>query len=403
MITPKEALIERLIRFHADRQRAGLRCKYARMAEGPFEFFRGTDLLFVDSWPALRPRKPGPAILICGDLHLENFGAFPTDDGDYHFDINDFDEAAVAPCSFDLVRCATSILLAAESWRLTPTQGTGMVLSFLDSYRETALADAALTEAESISVDLGSVAGVLDATRRGSRKQLLRRYTKQRGDGTWRFRCKSRGLKRVGANTLAAIIAAVEEFGREKGWHVLDVARRFSGIGSLGLRRYPLLIAEAVGDAPEPQFLTLKETIPSVLVPIADAQQPSYANEAERSVAAQRQLQGKPTAGLGALEIGARAFRIRAMIPEENRSSLYRLQKSPPRLREAVAAAGRVTARSHWRGSHVANGCRAPELRDWVASPALESVLAAAVRFADWIQRDYAMYVEAYRDGAFEE
>ena len=30
------------------------------------------------------------------------------------------DEAVVAPCSLDLVRCATSILLAAELWGLTP-------------------------------------------------------------------------------------------------------------------------------------------------------------------------------------------------------------------------------------------------------------------------------------------
>ena len=98
MISPKESLIEQLIRFHAERQRAGLRRKYQRMAEGPFEFFRGTDFLFARAWPQLRPREPGPAILICGDLHLENFRAFPTDAGDYHFDINDFDEAAVAPC-----------------------------------------------------------------------------------------------------------------------------------------------------------------------------------------------------------------------------------------------------------------------------------------------------------------
>ena len=43
-------------------------------------------------------------MLICGDLHLENFGAYRTDAGDFRFDINDFDEALVAPASFDLVR-----------------------------------------------------------------------------------------------------------------------------------------------------------------------------------------------------------------------------------------------------------------------------------------------------------
>ena len=49
------------------------------------------------------PLDLGPAILQCGDLHLENFGAYQTDDGEFRFDINDFDEALVAPCSLDLV------------------------------------------------------------------------------------------------------------------------------------------------------------------------------------------------------------------------------------------------------------------------------------------------------------
>jgi len=402
MITPKESLIERLIGFHADRQRGGLRRKYERMAEGAFAFFRGTDFLFALAWPELRPRDAGPAALICGDLHLENFGAFPTDNGDYRFDINDFDEAIVAPCSLDLVRCSTSILLAAESWRLTPTQGTGMVLSFLDSYREVVLADALLAEADATELELGSVAGLLDATRRGSRKELIRRYAKKKkNNGDWHFRVKARGLSRTGAKSRAAIVAALEEFGRSKGWRVLDVARRFCGVGSLGLRRYTLLVQQ--GDDPEPHLLELKEAVPSVLRPVADAVQPPHANEAERIVAAQRQLQGKPTAGLAWLECNGRPFRIRAMIPDENRSSLDRLQKSPLRLREAVAVAGRITARSQWRGSHVGNECRATALREWAASPALESVLPAAVRFADWVQRDFALYIEAYRDGAFEQ
>ena len=133
------------------------------------------------------------------------------------------------------------------------------------------------------------------------------------------------------------------------------------------------------GDLPEPVLMDLKEAVPSVLQPLADPTQLKFANEAERMVAAQRLLQGHPTAGLASLTCGGRPFRIRAMIPDENRSSLDRLQESPARLREAVAAAGRITARSHWRGSHLGAECRAEALREWAASPALESVLAAAV------------------------
>jgi uncharacterized protein (DUF2252 family) len=398
MTPPPKSLVESLILFHADRQRAGLRRKYARMAQGAFEFFRGTDQLYVRAWSALRPRDPGPAIVVCGDLHLENFGAFPTDDGEFRFDVNDFDEAAVAPCSFDLVRCATSILLAAESWRLTPTQGTGMVLEYLDSYRESVETECGSRQSDEADLALGTVAGLLDATRRGSRKALLRRYAKRRGDA-WRFRYQARGLSRIRRKTRHTIAESIEQFGRDNEWRVLDVARRFSGVGSLGLRRYPVLIHK--GDADEPRLMDLKEAVPSVLASLAQASPTAYANEAERVVAAQRLLQGKPTAGLSAVEIAGRAFRLRDMIPEENRSSLDRLQKSPRRLREAVAVAGRLTARLHRRGSHINGNDLSAALRAWAASPALEAVLAAAVRFADLVQRDFATYLDAYRDGAF--
>src|SRR5262249_15293185 len=115
-----EPLIADIIQFHTGRRPSGLRRKYQLMARGPFEFFRGTNFLFARAWPELQPSQPGPAVWLCGDLHLENFGAFPTDDGDFRFDINDFDDAVVGACSIDLLRCATSTLLAAESWRLTP-------------------------------------------------------------------------------------------------------------------------------------------------------------------------------------------------------------------------------------------------------------------------------------------
>ncbi len=126
---------EEVLRFNQGRKPRFLRLKYRRMAHDPFSFFRATNHLFARSWSEIHPPDVGPAVLLCGDLHLENFGAYRTDQGDFRFDINDFDDALVAPCSLDLVRCVTSILLAAELWRLTPTRATGMALAFLDEYR----------------------------------------------------------------------------------------------------------------------------------------------------------------------------------------------------------------------------------------------------------------------------
>jgi uncharacterized protein (DUF2252 family) len=397
MQTVASDLIETMRRYHADRRPSGFRRKLVRMAEGPFEFFRGTDFLFARAWPELKPGDPGPAVLICGDLHLENFGAFLTDDGDFRFDINDFDEAVVAPCSLDLVRCSTSILLAAESWRLTPTQATGMVLEFLDNYHHAIQKDG---NAEPVDgqPELGSIGSLLWATAQGTTKCMLRRYTVAKNGGRGIRHRKDR-ITGIGAKNSELVHDAVSTFGWQQNWKVLDIARRHAGIGSLGLRRYLVLVEE--GEQPEPILLDIKETVPSALRDLADVSVPPAANEAERIVSAQRQLQGKPTARLAALQIGDRWYRLRAMVPEENQSSLERLRENPRRLREAVAAAGRLTARSQYRGSQIGSANRFAQLKQWTDSPALESVLAAAVRFADFVQRDYELFLKAYRAGEF--
>src|SRR6516225_10149588 len=97
-----------ILRFNEGRKPGRVRLKLKRMAHDPFAFFRGADNLYAEAWPGLKPPEEGPAIPICGDLHLENFGAYRDDDGEFLYDITDFDEAVVAPCSVDLVRCATS-------------------------------------------------------------------------------------------------------------------------------------------------------------------------------------------------------------------------------------------------------------------------------------------------------
>jgi uncharacterized protein (DUF2252 family) len=45
-----------------------------------------------------------------------------TTEGDFRDDLNDFDEAVVVACSFDVVRCATSVILASEQWAIDPSR-----------------------------------------------------------------------------------------------------------------------------------------------------------------------------------------------------------------------------------------------------------------------------------------
>src|SRR5260370_18460402 len=140
VLSPDRPVFDEIVRFNADREPELVKRKLRRLDESVFTFFRGTDHLFGRGWTALKPANPGPSVLCCGDLHVENFGAYQTEEGDFRFDINDFDEALVAYCSFDLTRCTASTLLAGEVWGLHPLPATAPPPPHLAPY-PTALAD----------------------------------------------------------------------------------------------------------------------------------------------------------------------------------------------------------------------------------------------------------------------
>jgi uncharacterized protein (DUF2252 family) len=389
-------VVEEILRSNADRKWKLVRLKLARMDDGPFAFFRGTNHLFARAWAEVRPPDVGPSILICGDLHLENFGAYETEEGDFRFDINDFDDALVGPCSLDLVRCSTSILLAAEEWQLTPVTASGMVLAFLDQYR------AAVIQGKPGEIAPRSGEGpiweLLGATALGTRAERLERYTKLSRDGTRKIRWRRGRQPLISAARAAVLREAVERYGetigKAKVYRVHDVRGRIAGVGSLGLRRYTVLI-EGGGSPERNRLLDVKEERPPALLACTPEPQPDFGGtEAQRIVEAQRRLQAKPCAGLDVLDVATETMRMREMVPDEDHSSLERLREKPSKLRAAVEVAGRITAWSHLRGATIAAD-RATELIAWASGSALDAVLVSAVRFADRARADYREFHRA--------
>jgi uncharacterized protein (DUF2252 family) len=401
-------VINEIIRFNQDRKPKRVRIKLQRMATSAFAFFRGTDHLFARAWPTLKPPDLGPAVWISGDLHLENFGAYQTDDGDFRYDINDFDEALIAPCSLDLIRCTTSILLAAEEWQLTPLQATGIALVFLDQYRAavTETPDVAKVGEVTLTNGEGPLWDLLGLTAVGSQVKFLDHVTRKNKAGVRCILPDPNKYPSVSAKRAALVRKAVEQYGRHrklaKAYHVLDVRGRIAGIGSLGLRRYSVLI-EGDGSPDGNRVLDIKEARASSLLSCTSHRQPDTAgSEAQRIVNAERQLQAKPAVGLDVIAIDGLEYRMRELVPDENLSRLDRLQKEPEKLRSAVAAAGRITGWSQIRGCQVDLENRFPDLVRWVTGPALDSVLAAAVRYADRTQHEYQEFHQAYVGGWFD-
>jgi uncharacterized protein (DUF2252 family) len=104
--------------------KADLRIKHQRMAQDPFFFFRATFYRWAQVWPQQCPSLVrAPRVLGVGDLHVENFGTWRDCEGRLIWGVNDFDEATSLPYANDLVRLATSALVAIDASRLaTPAR-----------------------------------------------------------------------------------------------------------------------------------------------------------------------------------------------------------------------------------------------------------------------------------------
>lgn len=92
---------------------ADLAYKHERMKKSAFIFLRATFYRWAQQIRKIcRDLKDAPEVLAVGDIHSENFGTWRDAEGRLVWGVNDFDEAAVIPYAFDLVRLATSIRLA---------------------------------------------------------------------------------------------------------------------------------------------------------------------------------------------------------------------------------------------------------------------------------------------------
>ena len=401
-----DAVLAAILQFNRGRKCKLVRLKLRRMRDDPFTFFRGANHLFIRAWSELHPPEVGPDILICGDLHLENFGAYRTSDGDFRYDINDFDDAAVGPSSLDLVRCTTSIFLAAEQWMLTPTEASGMALAYLDRYREGILeaTNAGAVGEVAPRSGQGPIWDLLGATVVATQRELLNRNTKHRAEGRPVLR-HTRNHPEIPRKRFEMVRDALEAYGRTVGepndYRVHDVTLRIAGVGSLGARRY-LALVEGTGPPDGYRLIDIKQCEPSPVPGCTEAAQPDWGgDEGLRVVRTETALQGHPASGLDVLHMGDGSYRIREMIPEENRTSLARFRKQPEKLRQAVETAGTLTAWSHLRGAraHVVAGKDTwPELARWCAGAAIDAMLATAARYAERTNRDYAAFRLAVRE-----
>ncbi|HTS80759.1 MAG TPA: DUF2252 family protein [Myxococcaceae bacterium] len=348
-----------LARWQLERDRTRMRRlplllarKQARMSASPFAFLRGSAPLFyriLRNAPRLA-RGPDDEGLLCGDLHLENFGAYrpdrPSPRGDrVVFDLNDLDEAFFGPLHLDLLRVLTSVLLAARSWGCTVSGALELAGELLDGYRRTRASGRLPPPPRPVTELLALVAA-------RKRRELLDRRTRtvhghrrfQLGETllplprSIRTAC-ARGFTRFAREEIARAGHPPERF------RVLDVAFRVAGTGSLGTFRVAVLV-EGHGAPHGAWMFDMKGMGESAGT--AFATRPAEPGP-DRVVHALRTLLRHPPTMLGAVRVLGHGLLVRRLTPQEDRldwETLSETQRAP-----TLGFLGALTAAAHRRGA----------------------------------------------------
>ncbi|RDK08913.1 DUF2252 domain-containing protein [Cupriavidus lacunae] len=390
------AATQAILTFNHGRDPERLTRKLATIAADPFAFFRGTNHLYAASLRDEAPLHDAPATYVCGDLHLENFGSFKGDNGLVYFDLNDFDDALVAPLTVDLIRVLSSVLVAAGQLGLSEANATRACEEMLSTYA--AVLQTGKARWLERATAIGMVATLLTRVKRRRRGELLAERTTLR-KGRRRLLCDGRHAlpaDKAGREHARAILAAYSRQSHHgHRFTADDAARRVAGIGSLGLERYVVLARDELGGMQ--RLIDVKRAAPSAWQDLPNRPQPRWGSDAKRVVAAQQIMQAASPALLSAVDMGKASYQVKSLQPTNDRVDLAQC-KGFAQLREVLVTMAHAAAWAHLRGCGHHAADRIEQLQAFAAGTRWRSGVlrlarhGCAVSMAQW-----KAYAEDYR------
>ncbi len=401
-------LIERSDRVRVARL---LPIRYGRMARSPFAFLRGSAAVMAHDFA--KTPATGPRVQLCGDAHMNNFGVFATPERDQVFDIDDFDETLPGPWEWDVKRLATSLVLAGRQNGFSHDLVRKVTRTAVRSYRR-ALARYARMRYLTIwytHFDLRrlpkevrrlgdkDITRVLEKGRRRTEFNAFPRVAKSVRGG-YRIRDEpplvvhhndrvdAAGAVRLYKNYLRNLSAD----GRMllERYHVVDVAQKVVGVGSVGTDCSVLLLM-ADRDVLDPLFLQVKQALPSVLEPFAGAS--TYPTHGRRVVVGQHLIQEASDELLGWSTLGSKDYYVRQL--RNMRASFDVVTRGPNELIGKGEACGAALARAHARTGDPA--LISGYLGEGTAFD--EAITEFGEAYANQTERDYAELVRAVKKG----
>lgn len=396
-------LVDALTSFNAGRDPQRLAMKYAKLRASPFLFLRGTCHLFYARLPKEKVFTDAPVAWICGDLHFENFGTYKAANRLVYYDINDFDEALLAPVTWELVRLLTSILVARQDLHLKRAGAARLCKAVIDAYAQ------ALANGKAGWVDRDTAHGPIQQLLRGlkerKRPQFLDRRTTLKGrlrsircDGKYALEATQEQKRHV-IDLVGRYASSVD---RPEFFKVLDVARRIAGTGSLGVERYVVLV-QGKGSPAGNYLLDLKLAQRSSLESRVKVKQPRWKLRADRVVALQQRLQAVSPAFLAHVGAGKKSYVLRELQPSEDRLAIGERNVSPDEIESLLRQMGQLAAWAQLRSSGRQGSAVADALIAFGAAQNkwTRALMKAAQLCAGQVTDDWQTYCAAYDKGAF--
>jgi uncharacterized protein (DUF2252 family) len=399
---------------HSDRGRLLelLPIRYGRMRQSPFAFFRGSAA--VMAWDLSKTPATGIQVQACGDCHSANFGGFASPERRLLFDINDFDETLRAPWEWDVKRLAASVVLASRELGLGTGRCRDAVLMMAQSYRQHMCEYARMRALEVWYSHMDAEVFIEEAKSAAARKRWEQVEEKARHQTAEHIFPKIADV----VNGRTRIVDhpplvyhpresdlirrhVTEMFHRYRQtlpqerriildrYHIIDVARKVVGVGSVGTR---CALALLMAGEHDPMLLQFKEALPSVLEPYAGAS--PFANHGERVVTGQHMLQSASDVFLGwTRDDEGRSYYFRQLRDMKMKIDLENMTKND--WLEYVEICGWTLARAHARTGDAAL------IAGYLGkSDAFDSALAQfADSYATQAERDHEALVKAIRAG----
>ena len=390
--------------------------RYGRMMASPFTFYRGAAAIMAADL-ADTP-STGVKVQVCGDCHLSNFGGFATPERKLVFDINDFDETAIAPWEWDVKRLVASFVIAGRSNRFRASACRDAAWWAARRYRERMAEYARMPVLPSwwAAIDLEALVAsgtdedfkpftrrkVLTASQAGDEHHELAKLAHEEGDvpritdapplifhlddireHRKYYRAIERSFREYRATLDLSRQMLLDRY------RLVDVAMKVVGIGSVGTECGVALLMSGNRD---PLFLQFKEARKSVLEPYVG---PSpFVHHGRRVVVGQRIMQAASDVFLGwSTWSDGRDMYLRHL-SDVKITPVIAMMK-PVNLRRYALACGWALARAHARSGD------AVMLASYMGKGTqFEDAMASfAVAYADQNERDYAKLMKAIRAG----